>query len=395
MAKQYTGKSKNWHIECYNRITGKQSQPRGRSLWQSTCDVCKGLINPGDLITWSTSPITEPISQDKLPERPITTPAPAPATPTPTPTPTPVTKPWNPNDIMSNMAQGVLPYLEGRIGGRDGRDGRDGLDAVIDWTRIEDRIRELSIQVHRHVVDIRMPDGKLIECGIQHKMFGKLMQLVALRTNIWVTGPTGSGKTTAAKHVAEQLGLSFWLVPACDTKYDLTGYTDANGKIVRTAFREAWEHGGVCLWDEVDSWNPSATLAGNAVANSVFSFPDKMVPRHPDFVLIAAANTWGYGATDDYVGRNKLDKAFLNRFTIKLDWDYDEDLEVAMSGNVEWTKRVQTLRANAKRQGLKTIISPRVSIEGAKLLAAGFTQADVELLTVKPGLTDAQWSSIR
>jgi cobaltochelatase CobS len=72
---------------------------------------------------------------------------------------------------------------------------------------------------------------------------------------------------------------------------------------------------------------PGALLAFNAaLANGVAAFPDGSIKRHPETVIIAAANTWGFGGDANYIGRAKLDAAFLDRF-VTLAWGYDEDLE--------------------------------------------------------------------
>jgi hypothetical protein len=130
-------------------------------------------------------------------------------------------------------------------------------------------------------------------------------------------------------------------------------------------------------------------LAG-ALANSEFDFPDTRVARHHDSVIIAAGNTWGDGATNDFVGRNKLDGAFKSRFPVRITWDYDESLERAISGNVDWACRVQKARAAARRAGLKVIIDPRMTQAGAALIASGMTFDTAAQLTYLANLTEDQ-----
>jgi MoxR-like ATPase len=267
----------------------------------------------------------------------------------------------------------------------------------------EERVKELIrdeikgvVTPKVNVIEVRdAKDGKvLLPEGIQHREFETLLALCDARENVWLVGPAGSGKTTAAEHVAKALGLPFYFTGAIDQPYGLLGFIDAGGKLHRTAFREAYEHGGVFLFDEIDGSAPGAVLPFNAaLANGHCAFPDGMIAKHADFVCIAAANTWGLGGTNDYVGRLKQDAACLDRFC-QLDWDYDEALEEALAANAEWVKRVQGLRAKAKAKGLKVIISPRASIKGAKLLRRGMAQAKVEQLVVRKAMTAEQWSSI-
>jgi MoxR-like ATPase len=124
--------------------------------------------------------------------------------------------------------------------------------------------------------------------------------------------------------------------------------------------------------------------------NGLCAFPDAIVERHADCIVIAAGNTWGLGATADYVGRNKLDGAFLDRFHVRLDWQYDVALEVAISGNEKWTRRVQAARERARAAGLKVLITPRASQAGAALIEAGMTMDEAAELTYLANLTKDQ-----
>ena len=85
-----------------------------------------------------------------------------------------------------------------------------------------------------------------------------------------------------------------------------------------------------------------------------------------------------------------MDAAFLSRFPVKLAWGYDEQLEAAMCGNAAWAARVQRARAAAAKAGLKVLIDPRVSMAGAALIAAGFSENEAANLTYLAGLSPAQ-----
>jgi cobaltochelatase CobS len=211
------------------------------------------------------------------------------------------------------------------------------------------------------------------------------------RVNVLLIGGTSSGKTHGAQQAAEAMGLSFGAHGAMSMQHELMGFIDASGHYHRTPFRDAFENGGEVILDELDSWDQCCTLALNAcLANGYGSFPDGIVKRHPDCIIIAAANTTGTGATAEYSGRNKLDNAFLSRFPVKIQWDADAALEVAISGNPEFARRVQAARERARAAGLKHLIDARQMQAGATLIAAGFTSDEAADLTYLAGLSKEQ-----
>ena len=247
-----------------------------------------------------------------------------------------------------------------------------------------------------------------VALGLQHERFPLLLRATQARDhrgfklNIWLTGPTGSGKTSAAEAVAKALSLPFGSDGSLDADYKVLGFRDANGNIISTQFLEIYEKGGIYVADEIDNWLPSALLSLNAaLANGWVSTPKGMIPRHPDACIIACANTWGLGATSDYVGRTKLDAASLDRFQPKIDWPIDEKLERAVADNQSgeygyvWHNLVKNVRHQAKLQGLKIIISPRATFSGIALLHAGFSLAEVADMAFAAGLSTEQKTALK
>ena len=244
-------------------------------------------------------------------------------------------------------------------------------------------------------VEVKVADRPPVQVGRTHKQFDKLLQMVSAGVHVWLCGPAGSGKTTAAEQVAKGLGLRFYFNGAVDSEYKLSGFVDAQGRIVSTAFRKAYKDGGLYLFDEVDASMAGALLAFNAaLANGHADFPgeDAPVACHPDFRCLAAANTWGHGATSEYVGRAKLDAAFLDRF-VQLTWDYDEGLERELAKEAlgdrgaAWARQVQGVRAKGRERGLKVVVSPRATIFGCRLMAAGASEEEALEATIAAKLT--------
>lgn len=230
------------------------------------------------------------------------------------------------------------------------------------------------------------------------------------RIPAWLHGEAGSGKSTAAEHVADRQGLDFRSIALCPTtsKSDLLGYRDATGTYRSTGFRDTYENGGVFLFDEIDNAHPSTLAVMNhALANTIAEFPDRMVERHPDAILVAAANTIGRGANAQYVGRAVIDAATRDRF-VYIPWDIDESLEERLvipgsspksvpinlrEGGIpsphQWLDIVLKHRDAIELLGLKVICSPRASLYGAQLARLGLGRKWLQEMCIYKGMPDA------
>jgi hypothetical protein len=255
-----------------------------------------------------------------------------------------------------------------------------------------------------NVTHVHLPDGATKEVpGKQHEQFPTVLKVVASGLNPYLVGPPGTGKSHMAQACATALDVSFGALSLGPTTpaSRLWGYYDAEGRYVRTAFRDCYEHGGVFVLDEMDNGHAGILAEMNmALANGGASFPDGYVPKHDQFVIVACANTYGTGATAQFIGRNALDAATLDRFTM-IHVDIDEDLEQHLAEAASpdhgkaWCGTVRRFRKNAERAGLKVVLSPRAVIEGAKLLQAGFSQEEVIRMRVLRGLTPEQEAKVR
>ena len=329
---------------------------------------------------------------------PAPAPAPMPEAPAETPAPAPVPAPAVPGDAAAQLAA-LIASLAG--------------SQKLDEARVIELIKAHGGSPAHVTVDLRtpaMPEGVPGE-RMMHYREPLLLAAVNAGVNVMLVGPAGSGKTTAAENVARAMGVPFYFTGAIDSPYKLLGFIDAQGRTVRTPFREAYEHGGVFLFDEQDASLPGAVLAFNAaLANGHCDFPDACVTRHPDFRAIAACNTFGRGADRQYVGRLQQDAASLDRFAV-LTWDYDPALEAGMIGLPRpegapvpasispithddairslagrWFERVRAVRAKVEENKIRHVVSPRATILGTKLLAAGWPWSDTEEAVIFKGL---------
>lgn len=282
-------------------------------------------------------------------------------------------------EVKFQNQENILQVLNRRIGSNDGNLKAE-LKKIKGQLSLLENKKTISIVVNN--------DGIIKDLGAQHYQFGQLLKYVQTKENIYLVGSAGSGKTTACQNIAKALNIPFYFTGAINSEYKLTGFINAQGTIVSTEFRKAYENGGLFLFDEIDASMPGAILAFNAaLANNFMDFPDKKVPRHKDFYCIAAANTFGSGADRQYVGRNQLDAASLDRF-IFLSWEIDEDLEREIAKNEEWVTYVQRVRKSVKKNSLRLLISPRASIKGAKLLDIGISRNEVENAVLWCGLDE-------
>ena len=230
-------------------------------------------------------------------------------------------------------------------------------------------VRPIQIMINEQLV------GSPIK-GTVHQSFDTLLHVVSTGSPVMLVGAAGTGKSHAAELVASSFELPFYAmsVGAQTSKSDLIGYMNAVSVYVPTVFRSAYENGGVFLLDEIDAGNSNVLIQLNAaLANGYMSFPDGMVRKHKDFRFIASANTFGLGASRQYVGRNQLDAATLDRFIV-LTWDIDHRLEETLAvgwWGKPWLEIVRFVRQHVQEQELRIVVSPRATQRGSLLLESG------------------------
>lgn len=278
-------------------------------------------------------------------------------------------------------------------------------------TRVREIARELDsevaavlrqqLQVHeKPVVHVAFHPKKVkkVDTGGKHKRFLDVLKRVEAGLPVLLVGPSGSGKTFLAAQVAEALDMDFTFNSMSEgvSESSLLGrmLPDAKGAWTYqpAPFVSTFKKGGVHLLDEIDASDPNLLVTVNAaIANGLLSLPFagiEPIKRHERCVIIAAANTYGNGADRQYVGRNQLDAATLNRFTMgTVEIDYDREIEAAIvreilegdSGKAESLLRWSWgVREKVEANRLRRIMSTRNIEDAAKLMAVG-----VDLPTVQ------------
>lgn len=215
-------------------------------------------------------------------------------------------------------------------------------------------------------------DGKKTTTKTQSVLdpnFENILHLVAAHENVYLYGPAGSGKNTIAEQIAEVLGVEFYYQNTLVTKFDVSGYKNAQGEYEETPFYKAWKNGGLFFADELDNSTAEAIIALNAaLANGYYTFPNsgEKVAKHPGFYCIAAGNTNGQGATEEYCGRYQMDESSRDRFAF-IEIDYNAKVEESIcGGHLDILEFVRDLRSVAKSLQIKLICGYRAISRLAK-----------------------------
>ncbi len=193
-----------------------------------------------------------------------------------------------------------------------------------------------------------------------HAKYDEVKRLIDANIAVLLTGDAGSGKTTLPKQIAEEMKLRFFGMSLTrqTTLSHIMGFISINGDYIPSLFRQAFEFGGLMLFDEIDAGDPNVLLSLNTIENGYVSFPDGLINCHPDFRLVATSNP--QDQHDFYTGRSKLDGATLDRFDI-VDIDRDDALERELV-DYDTHQRMQLLRKIMKGHNASKKVSMRDSI---------------------------------
>lgn len=304
----------------------------------------------------------------------------------PQPTPQPIVtendvRGWVGKAMASEAVEGIIKHTTKSV--------------IKDEANLRELIRDESRKVTRRV-KITIPTVKPVKIERAHKKLQDVLQRVVAGIPVLLVGPTGSGKTFLAQQVAQALRAEFTFNSMSEgvSESHLLGRMSPAKKgdwtYQRSPFVKTFQEGGVHLFDEIDAADANLlVIANSAIANGVLSLPfaqEKPIIRHDDFRVIAAANTYGHGADREYVGRNQLDAATLNRFTLgTVEVDYDEDLERDLVGSrldtdktnelVNWAHKTRRLIREAR---LRRTMSTRNIEDSAKLMSVGASLEDIK-----------------
>jgi cobaltochelatase CobS len=165
---------------------------------------------------------------------------------------------------------------------------------------------------------------------------------------LWITGPTGCGKTDALKNVFAALNIPTVIVSAKSSTEpdDILGRVqlrNGNTVFVPGNLLLAYEKGFAIIFDEIDGYNPEVLMACHRLLErAVVTLDDGTVIQPAARIYMAAtANTRGDGQGGEvYTATNIFNLASLNRFE-KWEMNYpppeveEKILENAFSGKLQ------------------------------------------------------------
>lgn len=163
--------------------------------------------------------------------------------------------------------------------------------------------------------------------------------------SLWVSGPTGCGKTSIIEQTAARLN---WPTMKTTASADLDINTFIGGLRIKcneltgdtkTVYElgplsMAYKYGMIFLLDEYDQLEPSCANAFNAIlegGNLTIPETNEVIKKHPNFRFVATANSIGQGDTTGvYGGVKTLNVANLDRYMFINTKYMPEDVETVL-----------------------------------------------------------------
>lgn len=250
-------------------------------------------------------------------------------------------------ELTKNITAAITADVDNKLNERGLASTKYTEDAILAMrlefsTHLEELKRNLSnTGGSREITIIREVENNIIRdnIGHTHSKFDEVLSFLTVKLWPVLVGPTGSTKTFVTGQLARAMGVKHHVVKKlcrATAPHELLGYMTAQGTYVKGAISDIVTEGGLFVADEMDAANENVLLLLKSMRDKYITMPYGQQEVHPDCLVIATMNTWGQGATREYVGRLAQDAAVLNEF-VSLEWSYDAALEEAIS-NDEFTR---------------------------------------------------------
>lgn len=169
-----------------------------------------------------------------------------------------------------------------------------------------------------------------------------------LNQSLWISGPTGCGKSSIVEQVANRLNWPLMKVtafPEMDISSQIGGLrivTDSKTGDTQTVYVHgplamAYKYGMIYLLDEYDQLENSCANAFNTVlegGNLIIAETNEVIKKHPNFRFVVTANSIGQGDTTGMYGGVKMQNtANLDRYMFISTYYMKEEYEVKLVTN--------------------------------------------------------------
>jgi hypothetical protein len=237
-----------------------------------------------------------------------------------------------------------------------------------------------AVDIDSHPLSELVPPRFFLTDYIGRKVSGvEDMEILAaahrLHKNVMLPGPTGSAKTSLVYAYGAKVGLPVVNV-ACnggaDVRQLLGGWSpkpDGTYHYVGGDLVEGVRHGAVILLNEINFLPPkiAAIVYGLLDRRRTIYLPDAagsdyptQIKAHPSVFIVADYNP-------NYIGTRPINEALLNRFAIKMTWDYDPKVEKQLVSSASLLELATKLRERSAVGDINTPISTNALMEFEEL----------------------------
>ena len=188
---------------------------------------------------------------------------------------------------------------------------------------------------------------------------------ITKKINVSIEGSAGTGKTTSVMTYASKKGLEFGSV-SCNAGIEpsqffgrLTPNLESKLDWSDGLFTHFFRYGGCLVIDEADHLPQklASVLHGALDDRRLLTLLDhkgEIIKAHPDLLIVMCWNGRGYAGT------SRMNEAFADRFGIKLQFDYDSEIEKKFIPSKTLLELATSMRADSLTGIYETPVSTRL-----------------------------------